>query len=239
MAGSVAPHFSPEETLVRMPLFASVATEKLRAFVQQGRLHRFRTGTVIFAQGDPADEVFCILSGRIEVTSVTADGGMQLLAVLAPGDLLGELAILGGMPRSGTAECVDDTAAWAFGGESFRRFLVDQPSVGLALLTSLARLVVAQDHLVEDVLFLDLKGRVAKRLLGLATTSWDHLPPDGTTVNWDLPQTDLAYLCGGTRSNVSRVVSELRRRGVLERSGRRYVLRDVATLRRLAGLRQP
>jgi CRP/FNR family transcriptional regulator, cyclic AMP receptor protein len=239
MAGLVAPLSSPEEALVRIPLFAGVPSQELRAFARQGRLHRFRAGTVLMAQGDPADEVFCVLSGRIEVTSVTADGGVQLLAVVAPGDLLGELGVLGGMSRAGTAECIADTSVWAIGGELFKGFLVDQPSVALALLSSLARLVVAQDHLVEDVLFLDLKGRVAKRLLGLATTSWDRLPADGTTVEWGLPQTDLAHLCGGTRSNVSRVVSELRRRGVLDRSGRRYILRDVAALRRLAGLQQP
>jgi len=86
------------------------------------------------------------------------------------------------------------------------------------------------------MLFLDLRGRVAKRLLGLAAKSSDGPPTSGTVIDWGLPQTDLAYLCGGTRANVSRVLSEFGRRQLIERAGRQYILRDVDALRRLAGL---
>jgi CRP/FNR family transcriptional regulator, cyclic AMP receptor protein len=115
----------------------------------------------MFVQGDPPDEVFCILSGRVEITSTATDGRVRLLAIAAPGDLFGELGILGDMPRSGTAICVADTLAWAVDGQQFLRFLTDQPPAALALLSALSRQVVAQDGLVEDMLFLDLKGRVA------------------------------------------------------------------------------
>jgi CRP/FNR family transcriptional regulator, cyclic AMP receptor protein len=172
----------------------------------------------------------------VEVTTTAVDGRIRLLAMVAPGDLLGELAVLGGMPRSGSAICVADTTAWAIDGQQFLRFLADHPPVALALLSSLSRLVIAQNGLVDDMLFLDLRGRVAKRLLGLATKSWNAPPADGTVLDWGLPQADLAYLCGGTRANVSRVLSEFGRRSLIERSGRQYILRDVDSLRRLAGL---
>jgi CRP/FNR family transcriptional regulator, cyclic AMP receptor protein len=190
----------------------------------------------MFVQGDPPDAVYCILTGRVEVTTTTADGRVRVVAMVSSGDLLGELAVLGGMPRSGSAICVADTTAWAVDGQQFLRFLTDHPPVALALLSALSRLVVAQGGLVDDMLFLDLRGRVAKRLLGLATKSWDVPPTDGTVLDWGLPQADLAYLCGGTRANVSRVLSEFGRRQLIQRSGRQYILRDVNTLRRLAGL---
>jgi hypothetical protein len=124
---------------------------------------------------------------------------------------------------------VTDTTAWAVDGQQFLRFLTAHPPMALALLSSLSRLVITQNGLVDDMLFLDLKGRVAKRLLELATTSWHAPPGDGTVVDWGLPQADLAYLCGGTRANVSRVLSEFGRRGLIERSGRQYILRNVGT----------
>jgi hypothetical protein len=62
--------------------------------------------------------------------------------------------------------------------------------VALALLSSLSRLVITQNGLSDDMLFLDLKGRAAKRLLELATTSWHAAPGDGTVVDWGLPQAD-------------------------------------------------
>jgi CRP/FNR family transcriptional regulator, cyclic AMP receptor protein len=222
--------------LAALPLFGGVPSEARTAFADQGRRHGYRAGTVLFLQGDPPDDVYCILSGRIEITSAAADGRTRLLAIAAPGDLLGELGVLGRMPRSGTATCVADTTAWVVEGQRFVRFLTDEPSAALALLSILARHVVTQDGLVDDLLFLDLKGRVAKRLLGLATSSWERPPADGAVVNWGLPQADLASLCGGTRASVNRVLADLDRRGLITRSHRQYVLRDVERLRRLAGL---
>jgi CRP-like cAMP-binding protein len=231
-----APSLSPEAAFAALPLFGGVPPEVCASFAHQGRLHRYRAGTIMFLQGDPPDAVYCVLSGRVEITTTAADGRVRILAMVAPGELLGELAVLGAMGRSGSAICVTDTTAWAVDGQQFLRFLTAHPPVALALLSSLSRLVITQDGLVDDMLFLDLKGRVAKRLLELATTSWHAPPGDGTVVDWGLPQADLAYLCGGTRANVSRVLSEFGRRGLIERSGRRYILRNVGTLRRLAGL---
>jgi len=82
-------------------------------------------------------------------------------------------------------------------------------------------------------LFLDLKGRVAKRLLQMVTPDLDDLPPDGSQVP-EVTQADLASLCGGSRENVARILKELERRGVILREGHRYVLRKVAALAKIA-----
>ena len=89
---------------------------------------------------------------------------------------------------------------------------------------------------VEDLLFLDLKGRVAKRLLQLVSPSLKDLPPDGTVLPAVVTHADLASLCGGSRENVTRILSDFAKRGLIRRDGRRYVLRKVAGLKRLAAL---
>ncbi len=89
---------------------------------------------------------------------------------------------------------------------------------------------------MEDLLFLDLKGRVAKRLLQLVAPSLDELPANGTTLPSVVTHADLASLCGGSRENVTRILSEFQRRELVDRDGRRYVLKDVGGLKRLAGL---
>src|SRR5205823_8275762 len=67
--------------------------------------------------------------------------------------------------------------------------------------------------------FLDLKGRVAKRLLQLVTENLDDLPDDGVVVP-GVTQADLASLCGGSRENVTRILKEFERRGLVHRDGR-------------------
>ena len=94
----------------------------------------------------------------------------------------------------------------------------------------------AHEAFVDDLLFLDLKGRVAKRLLQLVTPSLDHLPPDGTVLPSVVTHADLASLCGGSRENVTRVLSEFQRRGLINKQGRRFVLAKPVGLAKLAGL---
>jgi CRP/FNR family transcriptional regulator/CRP/FNR family cyclic AMP-dependent transcriptional regulator len=87
----------------------------------------------------------------------------------------------------------------------------------------------------DDLLHLDLKGRVAKRLLQLVTPSLDDLPSDGVLVP-TVTHADLASLCGGSRENVTRILAEWQRRGLVQRDGHRYVLKKVSGLAKIADL---
>src|SRR4029453_15868669 len=138
-----------KKAIAALPLFSGVSPEAGAAFAGQGQLHRCRAGTVMFVQGDPPEAVYCLLSGRVETPTTAADGRVRLLAMVAAGDLVGELAVLGDMPRSGSAICVADTTAWAVDGQRFRRFVDHHPPVALALLSSLSPLGVPQNRLVD------------------------------------------------------------------------------------------
>ncbi|MGH8900624.1 MAG: Crp/Fnr family transcriptional regulator [Egibacteraceae bacterium] len=222
--------------LARNPMFAGLGPDVLRSFLEAWRLRRYRTGALVFMQGDPADEVFCVAEGRVTIFSTTVQGGSQLYAFVGPGEIFGELGVLGNMPRSATAESLEDCSIWSVSGGVFLKFISEQSLVARAFLEALARHVVELNVVTEDVLFLDLKGRVAKRLLGLMEELAVVASPDGIVLPLQINQTQLAALCGGSRENVSRVLSEFQRRGMIKRIGHSYVLRDVMALRRLARL---
>jgi CRP-like cAMP-binding protein len=102
--------------------------------------------------------------------------------------------------------------------------------MALGLLGALARLVLSKEAMAEDLVWLDLRGRLAKRLLQLATTP----ESDGHPVVPPITQADLASLCGVTRESVSKTLTSFDRRGLVRREGRSYVLLDTEALRRLA-----
>jgi CRP/FNR family cyclic AMP-dependent transcriptional regulator len=218
--------------LAKHPIFGRLKPDAVASFLTAGRLYRYRPNAVIFMQGDPPNEVFFIIKGRVAISSTAAEGQVLLYAFLGPGDLFGELGVLGNMSRSATVEALDDCSIWGVSGKAFVRLVSEEPSVAQILLEALARQVVALNSNTEDLLFLDLKGRVAKRLLGLA----GHPPAEASDVDvpGDVSQKQLAHLVGGTRENVSRVLSEFQRRGIVKRDGHHYTLTDVAALRRFA-----
>lgn len=218
------------------PLLAGLPKDAVTQLVSSGSMRNYRRGTYLFYQGDPPGDVFFLDQGRIEISSLSATGRRQLHTTIDHPLLFGELSVLGEMPRSATALALDDSRVWAVDGESFVAFLDSQPRAARGLLRALARQIQAQDSHVEDLLFLDLKGRVAKRLLGLVSPSLDELPDDGATVPSEVTHADLASLSGGSRENVTRILSEFQRRGIVRREGRRYVLMKVDALRKLAGL---
>lgn len=218
------------------PAMESVAQQALRELADLGRMRNYRRNTYIFHQGDESSEVFLLCEGRVEIDSISTSGHRQWHTTLEAPQLFGELAALGELPRAGGALAIEDSLLWQVAGGVFVDFVGKQPSASRSLIRALARQIETYGALVDDLLFLDLKGRVAKRLLGLVAPSFDELPPDGAVVPSVVTHADLASLAGGTRENVTRILSDFQRRGILSRDGRRYVLKDIQALKRLASL---
>jgi CRP/FNR family cyclic AMP-dependent transcriptional regulator len=225
-----------ESSMRETPLLETVPRKAVSELAGQGAVHDFRRGTYLFHQGDEASDVLFLWKGRVEISSLSATGHRQLHTTLEPPQFFAELGVLGEVPRTATALALEDSVVWTVRGNVFLRFLAERPEASRALLRALAREVVEHESLIDDLLFLDLKGRVAKRLLGLVSPSLDELPSDGAVVPSLVTHADLASLSGGSRENVTRILSDFQRRGLVERVGRRYVLNNIAGLRRLAGL---
>jgi CRP/FNR family transcriptional regulator/CRP/FNR family cyclic AMP-dependent transcriptional regulator len=224
-----------EGALRQAPYLQDVATSSVRTFAGVGRTHHHRKGTYLCHQGDPAPDVFLLLDGRVEISSIASNGTRVLHATVDEPQFIGELAVLGDQPRTASVLALEDTTVWVVPADVFVDFLTKEPNAGRAVLRALARQVHASESFVDDLLFLDLKGRVAKRLLQFATPSLDDLPEDGTPIPV-VTHADLASMCGGSRENVTRVLSEFQRRGLIGRDGRRFVLKKVPGLAKLAGL---
>jgi CRP/FNR family cyclic AMP-dependent transcriptional regulator len=218
------------------PILETVPRRAVKELGDQGAIRQYRRGTYLFFQGDPSEQVFFLAAGRIEVSSNSVTGHRQLLTTLDHPQFFGELGVLGEQHRTATAVALEDSMVLVVDGGRFLRFLGEHPQATRALLRGLARQIQAHESFVEDLLFLDLKGRVAKRLLQLVSPSLDELPPDGSVLPSVVTHADLASLCGGSRENVTRILSDFQRRGLVRRDGRRYVLKNVSGLRRLASL---
>jgi CRP/FNR family transcriptional regulator/CRP/FNR family cyclic AMP-dependent transcriptional regulator len=179
--------------------------------------------------------VYFLVDGRVEISSISTTGSRVLHASVDSPQFLGELGVLGDLPRSADLVTLDDSEVWSAPGEDFIAFVTAQPSASRQLLAALARQIQEHQAFADDLLYLDLKGRVAKRLLQMGTSSLEDLPAPGTSVG-AITHADLASLCGGSRENVTRVLTELQRRGLVKRDGQRYVLKKPAQLASIAGL---
>jgi len=221
------------DAMKRTPIFASVPKPDVRSFAKTGRIRSFRQGTYVCHQGDPSDDIYFLVKGRLEVSSVSPTGTRVLHATVDEPQFLGELGIFGELPRSADLLTLDDSEIWASDGGRFLDFVTTQPAAARQVLAALARQVQEHQAFSDDLLFLDLRGRVAKRLLQMGTSTLADLPAVGTEIA-PITHADLASLCGGSRENVSRILSDLQKRGLIARDGNRYVLEKVGALAKLA-----
>jgi CRP/FNR family cyclic AMP-dependent transcriptional regulator len=224
------------QLMAQTPLFEGTPRRAVEDLASLGNTRRYRRNTYLFHQGDQSPEVFFLLSGRVEISSDSANGHRQLHTTIDVPQFFGELGVLGEMPRTAGALALEESEVWRVDASDFLDFLADDPSASRALLRALSRQVQSQEAFVDDLLYLDLKGRVAKRLLQLVSPSLDELPEDGAVVPSIVTHADLASLCGGSRENVTRILSDFQRRGFVERQGKRFVLMKISGLAKLAGL---
>ena len=203
-----------DSIIARIPLFEGMSPEEqdeLRAMMTQTTLRR---GETLFNEGDAGDRLYILLAGKVKLGHASADGRENLLAVLGPGEVVGELTLFDPGPRSTTATAV-------------------HPTLAKDMLRALAQRLRRTNTALADLVFSDVPGRVAKALLDLADR-FGSTTEDGVHVPHDLTQEELAQLVGASRETVNKSLAEFVSRGWIRLEGRAVTLLDVDRLRRRA-----
>jgi len=222
-----------DDSLRRVSLFAGLDDASWQSLRSRLKESDFARGAVIFAEGDSGGELHVILSGKVKISRAAADGRENLLAVLGPGDLFGELSLFNPGPRTANAAAVTDVQLATFAHDDLRPVIVEQPDIAAELLRVLAERLRQTNDAMADLVFTDVPGRVAKALLSLAER-FGETDGDGVRVHHDLTQEELAQLVGASRETVNKALSDFASRGWLRVDARAVVLMDVERLRRRA-----
>ena len=206
------------------------AASALRASMVEVKLAR---GEVLFREGDDGDRVYVVADGKIKLGRTAPDGRENLLAVLGPGQMFGELSLFDPGPRSATASAVTDTSLLGLGHTDLLPWLTGRPEVSRNLLAQLAQRLRRSNDTLADLVFSDVPGRVAKQLLDLSER-FGVPTPDGLRVVHDLTQEELAQLVGASRETVNKALADFVSRNWIRLESRSVVLMDIERLRRRA-----
>jgi CRP/FNR family cyclic AMP-dependent transcriptional regulator len=213
------------EALRSSRLFQVLQPAELESMAARATLRRFPRHSVVVRKGDASAGMAVILAGRARVGSVAPDGREVTLAVLGPGEVLGEIALLDGEPRSADVTALDDCVMLMVDRGEFLRLLHGNPDLCLRLMVFLCGRLRRANAAVEEMALLDLPGRLANVLLRLSR-DYGRIVPQGTRIELKLSQKDLSTLIGGSREKVNRQLRVWEVEGVLGRDGGRIVLRQ-------------
>jgi CRP-like cAMP-binding protein len=216
------------------PGFLATLPEGVRRRVlESARRRRYEAGSLLVRQGDDAMSLLIVESGRVAVRFGTPQGETVTLAVLGPGEVVGELGLVDpGHERTASVVAIDDVIAWGLRHETFDRLRREHLEVDDFLLGVMARQVQRLTRLVAEALYLPADQRVARRLHEAATAFGDGAT---TGIVVPLTQDELAHLAGTSRPTANQALQKLERRGLVRVARGRVEVLDMAGLRARGG----
>ena len=221
------------EVLRQAPLFSALDDEAATALRGSMSETKLRRGDVLFHEGDSGDRLYIVLDGKIKLGRTSSDGRENLLAILGPGQMFGELSLFDPGPRSATVTAVTDASFASLSHEDLLK-MARGPAPGRARAARPDRRRLRKANDVNaDLVFSDVPGRVAKALLDLADR-FGRTADDGVHVHHDLTQEELAQLVGASRETVNKALADFASRGWLRLEPRSVVIMDIDRLRRRA-----
>lgn len=195
-----------------------------------GRVRKWGRGEVIFREHDRSSWVMVLLAGRVKISTGTTNGGEAVLAVRAPGALIGEFSAIDGDPRSATVTALEHVTALVVLRPAFEEYLQTHGRVAFLLMRLVVNRIRDADRKRIEFGASDTTGRVAARLVELAER-FGEAGPDGIRIAMPLSQDELAGWAGASREAVTRSLGVLRSEGWIQTSRLRVVVRNLDALR--------
>ncbi|HVV29804.1 MAG TPA: Crp/Fnr family transcriptional regulator [Mycobacteriales bacterium] len=216
----------PFEHIASFPLLTTLSEDDGAALAVQLVPLAASRGERIFTEGDTGDAVYLVLNGKIKISREAGDGRENLLMVMGPGDMFGELSLFDPGPRTATASAVVDTQMASLTHAGLQSWIEERPGGAMVVLQVLARRLRNTNDALSDLVFTDVPGRVAKALLGMAEKFGQPRDDGALTLQHGLTQEELAQLVGASRETVNKALADFATRGWLRLESRGVVILD-------------
>jgi len=214
----------------RFPLFHALAEPQCLTLRRVARLSSVPRRGRIYSVGDPSDRVCFLETGIVKEAVPPHDDGPEiLLALLYPGDVFGESALVDDSARDHLTQACEAARVWSLNRGVLLELFSQTPALGYALLRLTVRRTRRCRMRVEGLLQKDAHSRVAQTLLNLADER-SVVDVDGLLISLRLTQADLAKMAGLARETVNIVLGQLRARGLVEMTRNHIRLRQPGGL---------
>jgi CRP/FNR family transcriptional regulator, cyclic AMP receptor protein len=202
----------------------------LSELFKEATAHNLRDGEALFRAGDVGDGCYRIQTGLVKIVVASQQGEERIISLLGPDAIVGELSMIDGRPRSASVVAIADCSLSFVSRAKFQKYTEAHPELTSYLVRTLARRLREADDALAAATFLSVKGRLARALLNLAEYVGEDNGGGRIQLRHKISQSDLAAMAGVARENVSRTMSEWRKRDIVTRSSDYYCINDPRAL---------
>jgi len=215
-------------------IFSELSDEECKSLQKFFKPRKYLKNSMIILEEEYGDLVFLVQSGTIKITRVNDEGKEVILALLGPGEIFGELAILDGEARSANALAQENCELMAINKEDFLDILKNNFSVSFNVMCELAKRLRKSDQQIEALSLSDAEHRIGVSLLNLAEDM--GVIRKGKVTIQNLPfQQDIANMAGTSRETVSRVLKILENKSMISKEGHTLTIPDYTFFKQIFG----
>jgi CRP-like cAMP-binding protein len=222
--GKPKPLASKTEAISRVPFFAQFPPSDIVNIEPFFSEYKFDKNQYLFWEGDPADKMFVIKSGRVKLLKTAASGKEMVLEVMVPGQICGGHALFADTHRN-SGQAVELTTAYGLSHESYDKLLAKYPEIARGIIKYLgAKLMDAHDVIISLVSS-KVDSRIASVIVRLCE---NHGTPtkDGILINIRLTRKDIADIVGSTVETTIRTISKFQKKGLISTVSGRLLIKN-------------
>ncbi len=209
-------------------LFAELEPELIERVASIALTRKLASGESLFFKGDEGDAVYGVMDGRVRISTTAPSGKEVVLSVMEKGDMFGEIALLDAGPRTADATAMAASELLMIKRRDFLPLMHAVPALATHLLVLVCKRLRDTNERIEDIAFLDLSARLAKRLLALDEDGRERGDPDSEGIH--ISQAELANFLGTSRESVNKHLQVWRRNGWIDVARSRVFIRDADAL---------
>jgi CRP/FNR family cyclic AMP-dependent transcriptional regulator len=214
-------------------VLAALSVDELRRLESRSRAKWFAAGSPIYLPSDLADGVLLLTEGRVRICSTNEEGKRAILSYVDPGELFGELSLLGDVVRDELAEAVERSQVILMPRDEIQRVMQGNArlTLGITKLVGLRRQRI--ERRLKSLLFRSVGQRLADLLLELAER-YGKAAEIGVVIDLRLSHQEMASAIGSTRESVTLLLGEWTAAGIVAKQRNRVTILALERLRRLA-----
>lgn len=219
------------EILKKIPIFSGLSDDELGKIKELVQTARFRKGAVIFQEGDPGEAVYFVKSGKIKIYKSDEEGREYIVHIFQEGDVFAEAVLLGGASYPASAEAVEDSIVGFIKNSDLEKLISQNLQIALKIIKIMAGRLRETQEQIRNLAFRDTYDRTACMLHKICL-DYGQRTQNGIEVDLPFTRQEMAALVGTSRETVTRVLSDMKKNGIIDMTRQKIIVLNEKKLMR-------
>lgn len=221
------------KVIKNIPVFSQLSENILEEILKLQSTKKYKKGEIIFFEGDKGEAFFFVKSGKVKIYKTSLDGRDITLNILGEGSIFAEVTLFNDVSYPATVETMENSEIGIILNKDIEKMILSNNELALQIIKVLSKRLYRSQKTIKDMAFSDTYNRTSRTLLDLCERHGKETKT-GIEIDIGITRQDIANMVGTSRETVSRIISDLKKEGVVDTSAKKIIIIDKGELEKCA-----